>query len=90
MDNFQNYSQFLNYIERNYDEEEQIIIEIFISYYINEYRKFGKYNCKDTYDDDLKSDTTCELHKLGIIGFEFEKKIHDEREYKKILRNVPF
>ena len=53
MDNFQTYSEFLNYIEINYDEEQQIIIENFISYYINEYRKFGKYNCKHTYDDDL-------------------------------------
>ena len=88
MDNFQTYSEFLNYIEINYDEEQQIIIENFISYYINEYRKFGKYNCKDTYDDDLKSDTTGELHKLGLIGFEFEKKIHDERQYKKSLKKL--
>lgn len=86
MDNFQTYSQFLNYIECNYDEEQQIIIENFISYYINEYKKFGKYNCKDTYYDDLKSDTTGELHKLGVIGFEFEKKIHDERQYIKSLK----
>ena len=85
MDNFQSYSQFFNYIESNYDEEQQIIIENFISYYINEYRNFGKYNCKYTYNDDLKSDTTGELHKLGVIGFEFEKKIHDERQYKKSL-----
>ena len=27
MDNFQTYSQFLNYIESNYDEEQEIIIE---------------------------------------------------------------
>ena len=65
-------------------------IENFISYYINEYRKFGKYNCKDTYYDDLKSDTTGELHKLGRIGFEFEKKNHDEREYKKSLKKNCF
>ena len=84
MDNFKNYSQFLNYIESIYDEEQNIIIENFISYYINEYRK--KYNCKVTYYDDLKSDTTGELHKLGVIGFEYEKKIHDEREYKKSLK----
>lgn len=88
MDNFQTYSELLNYIEINYDEEQQIIIENFTSYYINEYRKFGKYNCKHTYDDDLKSDTTGELHKLGLIGFEFEKKIHDELQYKKSLKKL--
>lgn len=41
MDNFQTYSQFLNYIECNYEEEELITIENFISYYMNEYRKIG-------------------------------------------------
>jgi hypothetical protein len=86
MENFQTYKQFLNYIENNYDEEQNIIIENFISYYINEYKKFGKYNCKNTYDEDLKNDTTGELNKLGVIGFEFEKNIHDERQYKKSLK----
>lgn len=86
MYNFQTFSQFLNYIESNYEEEQQIIIENFMSYYINEYRGFGKYDCKYTYDDDLKNDKTGELHKLALIGFEFEKKIHDEREYKKSLK----
>jgi hypothetical protein len=83
MDNFETYSQFLKYIETNYDEEQQIIIENFISYYMNEYRKFGKLNCKNTYEDALKSDTTGELHKLGLIGFEFEQKMHEERQSKK-------
>jgi hypothetical protein len=80
MDNFQTFSQFLNYIENNYDEEQQIIIENFMSYYINEYRNFGKYNCKHIYDEDLQNDKTGELHKLALIGFVFEKKIHDERK----------
>jgi len=86
MDNFQSFTKFLNYIEINYDEEQNIIIENFMSYYINKYRNFGKYNCEYTYNDDLKNDETGELHKLAIIGFEFEKKIHDEREYKKYLK----
>jgi hypothetical protein len=86
MDNFQTYSQFLDYIEQNYDEEQNIIIENFMSYYINKYRKLGKYNCEYSYNDDLKSDITGELHNLALIGFKFEKKIHDEREYKKSLK----
>ena len=82
MDDFKTFSQFLNCM-RSYDVEQQITIENFMSYYINKYRGFGKRNCKYTYDNELKSDTTGELHKLALIGFEFEKKIHDEREYKK-------
>ena len=85
MDNFKTYSEFLNYM-RSYDQEKQITIENFMSYYINEYRGFGKHNCKYTYNNELKNDTTGELHKLALIGFEFEKKIHDEREYKKSLK----
>jgi hypothetical protein len=76
----------LDYIERNYDEEQNIIIENFMSYYINEYRGYGKHNCKYTYEDDLKSDKTGELHNLAVIGFNFEKKIHDERQYNKSLK----
>ena len=83
MDTFETYSQFLHHIESNYDEEQQIIIENFMSYYMNDYRKLGKYNCKYTYQDGLKSDTTGELHRLGVIGFEFEKKLHDKRKCKK-------
>ena len=86
MDNFQTFSQFLDYIESNYEEEQLIIIENFMSYYINKYRGRGKYDCKYIHNDDLKNDKTGELHKLALIGFEFEKKIHDEREYKKSIK----
>ncbi len=86
MENFKTFSEFLNYIESNYEEEEIIIIENFMSYYINEYRGFGKRNCKYEYNDDLKNDKTGELHKLSLIGFEFEKKIYNERVYKKFLK----
>jgi hypothetical protein len=88
MDNFQTFTQFLNYIDSNYDEEQNIIIENFMSYYINKYRNFGKCNCEYTYNDDLKNDETGELHKLALIGFEFKKKIHDNREYKKSLKKT--
>jgi len=83
MNKFQTFTQFLKFIENNFDEEEQIIIEDFMSYYINEYRGFGKYNCKYTYEDNLKYDTTGKLHNIALIGFEFEKKNHDEHEAKK-------
>lgn len=86
MDNFQTYSQFLNYMYSNFDEEEQIIIENFMSYYINEYRGFRKYNCQEEYYEDMNCDKTGKLHKLALIGFEFEKKIHDERKYKESLK----
>jgi len=84
MNNFQTFSEFLDYIEKNYDEEQNIIIENFMAYYINKYR--NKYNDEDLYKADLKDDVTEELHKLSLIGFEFEKNIHDEREYKKSLK----
>ncbi len=88
MDNFQTFSQFLDYIENNYEEEQIIIIENFMAYYINKYRK--KYNDEDLYKADLKDDTTGELHKLALTGFEFEKNIHDEREYKKSIKKNYF
>ena len=84
MNNFQTFSEFLDYIEKNYDEEQNIIIENFMAYYINKYR--NKYNDEDLYKSDLKDDVTGELHKLALIGFEFEKNIHNEREYKKSLK----
>ena len=38
-----------------------------MSYYINEYRNYGKYNCKYTYNKYLKNDKIGELHKLSFI-----------------------
>lgn len=80
MDTFQTYRQFLSYVESHYEEEDRITIENFISYYSNAYRKFGKYNCQANYEEDLHRDTTGELHTLGLIGFAFEKKRHEERQ----------
>jgi len=88
MDKFETYSQFLEYIETQYDEDDVLTIENLMSYYINEYRGFGKRNCRDMYDDDLRSDETGELHKLALIGFEFEKKRHDDRMKKKSLKKM--
>jgi len=88
MNKFDNFNEFLLYIEKNYSEEDQLIIENFMSYYINEYRDFGKYNCKKTYEEYLDYDKTGELHKRALIGFEYEKKKHDEREFKKYFKSL--
>jgi hypothetical protein len=85
MDNFHTLSQLLIYIENNYEEEQQLIIEDLMSYYINEYKNCGKHNCEYTYKDNLKNDKTGELHKIARIGFEFEKKQCD-RKYKKSIK----
>lgn len=79
MNNFETYKHFLEYVEKNFEEEEQLVIEDFIAYYINEYRGYGRYNCKLTYKENLLNDKTGELHRLGLIGFEFEKKIFDKK-----------
>lgn len=75
MNNFSTYKEFLEYIENNYEEEEQLVIEDLISYYVNEYNGFGKQNCKLTYKENITYDKTGELNKLALIGFEFEKII---------------
>ena len=75
MNKFQDYNQFLHYIENNYEEEDQLIIEDFISYYINGFRGFGHRNCECTYQDNLQRDPSGELHKLALIGVDFEKSI---------------
>jgi hypothetical protein len=67
MNNFETYKEFLEYVENNYEEEDQLIIEDFIAYYINEYKGYGKYNCKHTYKNNLSNDNTGKLHKMCII-----------------------
>jgi hypothetical protein len=88
MAQFENFRQFLVYMENNYDEEQQLIIEGFMSYYINEYNGYGKQNCKQSYEEDLNNDKTGELHRLALIGFEFEKKLSDQRKWKKEQRKL--
>ena len=83
MSQFQSYTQYLIYMDNNYNEEEQLIIEDFISYYINKYKKFGYHNCERTYQENLKLDQDGKLHKFALIGFEFEKKLYDNRKLKK-------
>lgn len=84
MTEFQDYKEYLLYMENNYDEEEQITIENFISYYMNKCRGFGNYNCEDAYQSELKNDINGKLHDFAIIGFNFEKKIYHERNSNKL------
>jgi hypothetical protein len=63
-----------------YNEEDQITIENFISYYINIFNGFGKANCEITYKESLNNDKTGELHNFALIGFEFEKKIFNKHK----------
>jgi hypothetical protein len=71
---FKNYKEYQNYMDNNYDEEEQITIENFISYYMNKLRGFGHHNCEYTYQDELKNDINGKLHEFAIIGFNLLKK----------------
>lgn len=87
MSEFENYSEYLQYMENNYNEDDQITIENFISYYINKYRGVGHKNCELTYQDELKNDVDGKLHDFAIIGFNFEKKIYDERNLKKLKKS---
>jgi len=73
MTEFRDYKEYLLYMDRNYDEEEQITIENFISYYMNKHNGFGHLNCEAEYQDALKNDTTGKLHEFAMIGFNFEK-----------------
>lgn len=82
MTDFKDYNAYLLYMENNYDEEEQITIENFISYYINKYKGFGHYNCEDVYQDELKNDINGRLHEFAMIGFNFEKINHEKRQSK--------
>lgn len=88
MNQFQDYKQFLRYMENNYDEEEQLIIEDFISYYMNQYRGFGHRNCEETYQDNLNYDKTGKLHEFALIGFEFEKKLHEKKLQDKKIKTA--
>jgi hypothetical protein len=84
MEQFEDYRDFLRYIENNFCEEEQLIIEDFISYYSNKYKGFSHHNCEYNFQANVKYDISGNLHKLALIGFHFEKKNYDKRQLKKI------
>jgi hypothetical protein len=82
MAEFKDYNDYQNYMDNNYDEEEQITIENFISYYMNKLRGFGHHNCEHTFQDELKSDSNGKLHEFSIIGFNLLKKNYETRQTK--------
>jgi hypothetical protein len=79
MAEFKNYKEYQNYLDNTYDEEDQITIENFISYYMNKLRGFGHHNCECEYEDDLKNDIGGKLHECAIIGFNLLKKNYEKR-----------
>lgn len=84
---FKDYKEYSLYMENNYDEEEQITIENFISYYMNKHRGFGYHNCEDTYKDELKNDINGKLHEFAMIGFDLLKKNYETKNLKKYKKD---
>lgn len=80
---FKDYKEYQVYMDTNYDEEEQITIENFISYYMNKLRGFGHHNCEHTYRDDLENDINGKLHEFAIIGFHLLKMNYERKQIKK-------
>jgi hypothetical protein len=74
---FQDYKEYQLFMDDIYDEEQQITIENFISYYMNKFKGFGHLNCEETYQDELKNDINGKLHEFAMIGFNLLKK-HNE------------
>ena len=66
---FQDYRAYQVYMDNNYDEEQQITIENFISYYMNKHNGLGHHNCESSYQDELTGDTHGKLHEFAMIGF---------------------
>ena len=78
---FKDYNQYQLYLDNNYNEDQQITIENFISYYQNKDNGFGHLNCEIEYQDELKNDID-NLHKIAIIGFNLLKKNKLKRNKK--------
>jgi len=76
---FQNYNEYQVYMDNNYDEDQQITIENYISYYMNKHRGFEHHNKNQ---DELKNDIVGKLHEFAIIGFNLLKNKYDERTLK--------
>lgn len=71
---FADYKHYQRYLDDNFDEEQQLTIENFISYYMNILKGFRNHNCLSTYENELKNDTHGNLHQISIIGYNLLKK----------------
>jgi hypothetical protein len=88
MAEFRDYKEYQLYMDNNYNEEEQITIENFISYYMNKHRGFGRQNCEYEYQEELQNDVTGKLHDFAIIGFNILKNkiINKKRSNVKVKK----
>jgi hypothetical protein len=86
---FKDYNEYQKYLDNNYEEEDQLTIESFISYYMNKENGYGHLNCEYTYQDDLKNDITGKLHEIAMIGFNLCKRSARKRKEKinKVKKN---
>lgn len=75
-------SDYWSHIYMSYSEEEQLIIEGFVSYYSNQLRGFGKHNDQQLYEENIKLDTDGSLHAIALIGFEMEKEKYINKQNK--------
>lgn len=77
---FRNYKEYQRYMDDNYDEEQQVTIENFISYYMNQLNGFGHHNCQAAYQDELNNDIHGKLHEFALIGFHLLKENYELRK----------
>ena len=74
---FESYSDLWHFVLENFDQADQLVVEYFITYYMNEYKGLTNKNSPVTFGQCKRYDVTGKLHKFGLMGFEFEKKIYD-------------
>ena len=67
---FSTSKELWNFIEKTYDEEQQIVIEDFYAYHDNIYRGFGRGNDKNIYRENKENDVNGELETIAKIWFD--------------------
>lgn len=80
---FNTYSDLWHFVLDNFDQADQLVIEYFITYYMNEYKGLGEKNSPLTFHQCKRYDATGKLHHFALMGFEFEKKIYHEQQKEK-------